>query len=277
MPVVNSLFRWLASLLSEPRVAGINVDSGELIKIHRKILKEKKILQEVFFEFYDFSIELSQTHLQGQGQEVELGAGSSLFKSRHSHIASTDIKLSEGLDQVVDAQKMPFTNSSVRCFYCINCFHHFPNPEEFFNELNRTLEVQGGAILIEPYFGPWASLFYKHIFKTEGFNKKQESWKSEEENHGAMIGANQALSYIIFFRDRDLFLRKYPNFEVVFHKPLTNYVRYLLSGGLNFKSLMPATANPILKFIEWLLKPLAPLLALHHVIVIRKVRDASPS
>jgi len=55
-----------------------------------------------------------------------------------------------------------------------------------------------------------------------------------------MEGANQALSYIVFKRDVHLFLKKYPQLELVEQKVFSNYLRYLLSGGLNFRQILPS-------------------------------------
>jgi hypothetical protein len=51
-----------------------------------------------------------------------------------------------------------------------------------------------------------------------------------------------------------------------------NYLKYLLSGGLNFRQLLPNAFVPALSFIERLLLPFGRLLALHHVVVIKKVK-----
>jgi hypothetical protein len=51
---------------------------------------------------------------------------------------------------------------------------------------------------------------------------------------------------------------------------LTNYLRYLLSGGLNFRQLVPDRLLPVIKLLEGALRPARNILALHHVIVIRK-------
>jgi hypothetical protein len=85
-----------------------------------------------------------------------------------------------------------------------------------------------------------------------------------------MTGANQALSYIVFFRERVKFEQSCPGLEIVFSTPLNNYLRYLLSGGLNFRAITPAFAAPAIRLFETILIPLNQMLALHHVIVIRK-------
>lgn len=169
---------------------------------------------------------------------------------------------------VINAMDMDFDEKSVRGIYGINCFHHFPDPHKFFRELLRVLEKGGGCVLIEPYYGFVASRFFKKLFDTETFDKSQKEWFNSKSS--IMKSANQALSYIIFKRDARQFEKQYPGLEIVMQRPLANYIRYLLSGGLNFRSLMPGFTSPLLKFIEFLLIPLNRLLALHYIIVIRK-------
>ena len=151
---------------------------------------------------------------------------------------------------VVDAQNMPFENNSVRAIYGINCFHHFPNPNLFFKELERVLDRGCGCVLIDPYYGTVAKRFYKKIFDTETFDMNQKEWVNE--SLGFMNGANQALSYIVI------------------QKPLNNYMRYVLSGGLNFRQILPSFFSPVIKLFEFMFIPFNSIFALHHIIVIRK-------
>jgi hypothetical protein len=90
-----------------------------------------------------------------------------------------------------------------------------------------------------------------------------------------MSGANQALSHLIFDRDLNRFQAEHPTLEIVHRDVLGNWLRYLLSGGLNFRPLFPAAGTPLLKGLERLLNPLRGRLGLHRVIVLRK-RPASP-
>ncbi len=262
----------LRNFLLDPRIRTVDVDSPLLIAVHKKILTEKRCMREVFTEFYNLCHGLAQKYFETKGLEIELGAGSSFFKSQFPEIISSDIKPAENLDMIVNAQKMPFRPSEVKALYGINCFHHFPDPKQFFREADRVLSKGGGIVLIEPYFGPLARLFYSKVFTTEHFNKNQLSWQTDSENSGPMQGANQALSYIVLFRDQNVFQKEFSNFEIVYHKPLTNYVRYFFSGGINFRQLAPDFFVPVLRVVELILIPLARLLALHHVVVIKKIR-----
>ena len=87
---------------------------------------------------------------------------------------------------------------------------------------------------------------------------------------GQWKGANQALTYIIFKRDIALFREKYPELEIIYHTPLGNYIRYIVSGGLNFKPLLPYWLKYLVKLFEYFLYPFKRYFALHHIIVLRK-------
>ena len=264
-----SLFKKLRTWLQEPRLIGVDPDSERMLEIHSKVLYEKPMMRDVFSEFYDACIQLDEKYFSdSKAKRVEIGAGVSFFKKKYPEIISTDIKKAENLDMVVDAQNMPFEQNSVRAIYGINCFHHFPNPDLFFNELDRVLVKGCGCILIDPYYGTIAKRFYKKIFDTETFDMTQKEWVNE--SLGFMNGANQALSYIVFIRDKKKFEERYPNLEIIVQKPLNNYMRYVLSGGLNFRQILPSFFSPIIKFFEFIFMPFNSVFALHHIIVIRK-------
>ncbi len=272
------MFNKLIVRLQDPRLETVDFDSDELLAIQQMILLEKKMMRGVFAHFYQRCMALDKAYFSGAGQRLEIGAGVSFFNQLYPDVLITDIKKSDHLDRVLDAQQMDLPNESVRAIYGLNCFHHLPEPDRFFHELERVLVRGGGCILIEPYYGPAARMIFTRLFKTETFDKSQPSWTTA--SRGVMVGANQALSYIVFVRDRAAFRKKFPGLEIVVSRPLNNYLQYLLSGGLNFKQLVPDFLIPVIKGIEFLFTPLASIFALHHIIVLRKSQieySGSPS
>jgi SAM-dependent methyltransferase len=258
--------------LRDPSMRGVDVDAGDRFTQHARMLARKRMLREVFQEFHHLFHRLDRQWLAGDGQRLELGAGVAPMRDSYPDVVSTDVVPGPGLDRVLDAQHMDLPDGSVRVFFAQNCFHHFPDPDAFFGELERVLPPGGGAILLEPYHGPAASFLFKRLFHTEGFDKNAPSWQTPVS--GPMNGANQALSYLVFVRDRAEFERRHPQLEIVHQRPLGNYLKYLLSGGLNFRQLLPDFMSPVVGFVEWCLTPLRRWLALHHVIVLR--RKAAP-
>lgn len=259
----------LAALLTEPRLRKLDIESPERIRLHATILAEKKIMRSVFENVYRLSLELDRRWFRDTpGLRVELGAGVSFFKQLCSELVVTDIKGAEHLDVVVDAQAMPFGDGAVRTLFGTNVFHHLPDPDSFFREAMRVLQPGGGIVLIEPHSGPVSGFVHTRLFTTECFDKTAAEWSSPA--RAAMRGANQALSYVVFVRDRGSFEARYPQLEIVEMTTVPNYLRYLLSGGLNFRQLWPDFAVGALRRLERLLLPVQPLLALHQAIVLRK-------
>jgi SAM-dependent methyltransferase len=264
-----SLLDAVLSRLREPRLAGIDVDTSDMLELHRQVLAEKPIMRAVFAELYDRCMEIDRLYGSGEGQRIEIGAGSSLFSARYPQVVATDIKPHPHLDRVLDAQAMDLEPASVRAIFAINCFHHLPDPMAFFRELERVLVPGGVCVLVEPYHGPLAAAFYARLFETEGFDRTQAAW--DDAGRTIMHGANQALSYIVFERDRALLEQRCPSLEVVVREPLTSWPRYLLSGGLNFRQLAPSRSEPLLRGLERLLAPARRWLALHHIIGLHRL------
>ncbi len=263
----------IRDLLVEPRIRGVDVDSPDFLERRRDILASKPIMLSVFRDFYDLCIGLDERSFTGSGSRVEIGAGASLFKQFYPDIIATDIVASPHLDLVVDALAMPFDAASVRAVYGINCFHHLPDPDRFFAELERVLVPGGGCILIDPFDGPFARWLYPRLFDSEGYDPDQVGW-TVSNDVGVMSGANQALSHVVFVRDRAILDARHPGLELIGRRPLRNYPRYVLSGGLNFRQLVPAASLGLLRFGERISRRLVPIFAIHHVIVLRK-RDPS--
>ena len=255
--------------LSDPRVRAVDVDSPDLIDVHREILASKPIMRAVFGDFYRWARGADERYLWGDGLRVEIGAGSGLMKEAYPDVIITDVKPSKFVDQVVDALDMPWPAASVRTVYAMHTFHHLPDPDRFFDELDRVLVPGGGCVIIDPADTPFARLVYPRLFASEGYDMDQASWKAPDDV-GVMWGANQALSYVVLVRDRELFERRHPGLELVGRRRLPNYPRYLASGGLNFRQLWPSRGAGLLRFGERVLEPVAPVLALHQMFVIRK-------
>ncbi|HUH80177.1 MAG TPA: methyltransferase domain-containing protein [Solirubrobacteraceae bacterium] len=261
----------LRRLLAAPGTVGLDVEDAERLVVHKRVLERKPLLRDVFREDHELLMDLDRrTFGSTAGLRVELGAGVAPVSMSFPEVLATDVVAGPGLDRVLDAQDMELPDASVRVLFGQNCFHHFPDPLRFLREAERVLAPGGGLVLIEPYYGPAASLVYRRLFATEGFDKDMPGWRTAAT--GSMHGANQALSYIVFVRDRAIFEKELPGLELVGTDPLANWVRYLLSGGLNFRQLVPRRSAGALKALERALHPARRVLALHQVIVLRRRR-----
>jgi SAM-dependent methyltransferase len=264
--MINYLRQWLY----EPKVRGVNVDDNALLDIHTRILQEKPLLRSAFQTFYEDMAFLCDKYFLVSGDEIELGTGAGFFKRIRPGLITSDVRKAPQIDMELDAQAMALPDNSVRCIYAINVFHHLPDPDRGFRELQRVLCPGGGCILIEPHIGVASATLHRYLHSNERFNPNAEGWQTSD-IEGPLSGANQALAYVVFQRDRTLFQEKYGNnLEIVHEGYELNALRYLLSGGLNFRQAVPSFLETSLKLIERFAKPLAKYWTLHQIIVIRK-------
>lgn len=266
MNMIELVRQWLY----ESKVRGVDVDDNTLLDIHGEILSKKPLLKSAFTEFYQDMALLCDRFLPAEGLEVELGSGAGFLKTIRPEVVTSDIRKSKRIDMELDAQAMSLEDESVRCIYAINVFHHLPDPALFLEELSRVLKVGGGCILIEPHIGFASALLHRYLHTDEHFDPDAPGWRTSD-IHGPLSGANQALAHIVFERDKSLFEDRFGSrLEVVSTGYELNSLRYLLSGGLNFRQLLPSFMIRPLTIIERAFKPFAKHWSLHKVIVVRK-------
>lgn len=187
-----------------------------------------------------------------QGQVLEIGTGAGFAKSLIPSLVTSDIIPYQGIDVVLDARRLPFSDESLRMICMMNVFHHIADVELFLREAERCL-VPGGRIFITDQNVGLISLPILKYFHHEGFDAACETWRFD--SSGPLSGANGALAWLVFRRDRARFDELFPRLtveRVVTHTPLL----YWLSGGLKRWSLAPAPLLPLLAGLDGLLNRL---------------------
>ena len=119
--------------------------------------------------------------------------------------------------------------------------------------------------MIEPANSVWGRFIYQN-FHHEPFNPKG-GW--EIDSSGPLSGANGALPWIVFERDKDKFKNLFPRLKTVsikYNMPLL----YLLSGGVSRKALMPAWSFSFFKMAESVLSPLSKYFSMFVVVKVVK-------
>ena len=91
---------------------------------------------------------------------------------------------------------------------------------------------------------------------------------------GPLSGANGALPWIVFERDRGAFLDEFPQWRIESIRPGMP-LRYLLSGGVSLRSFMPGWTFTAWRGLEAALEPWMRSLAMFATIVMRRTSDAS--
>lgn len=249
------------------------LDGEERFVLHKKILENKKMLKSCYSEFYEKILFYEKKFKTKKNDQIriELGSGIGFIKKIDKNIITSDVVYNKFTDKIIDANKLPYEKESIDSIFGIFCFHHFKKPLVFFKEIEKKLKIGGLCILIEPYYGPLASLVFKNAHSSEYFDKS-EAYGFETKNKSSIDKANQALSYIYFIREKKKFEEMFPNLEIVHTSLLNNYLRFFFSGGLNFKKLLPDFLLFFIRCIEFILYPFIRLLCINYIIVIRKVK-----
>ena len=175
--------------------------------------------------------------------------------------------LVEGVaDRVIDGRELPFSDASLRALFLTHVFHHIPDVERFLREAERVL-VPGGVIaMIDVPHTPFARFFFRR-FHPEPYDDRATSWAFDQSD--AMLDSNQALTWIVFFRDRERFARLFPDLHVDAPRFLP-WLSYLVSGGVTKRNLVPGFLVPVFRALDRLLRPLDRWLALHWHLTVRK-------
>lgn len=268
MSVAHGLRHWLL----DPDVRAHDVDGLDVSLVHRRAVERKPLLRDLFATFYRECRACDARYFGDvPGARVEIGSGAGIIKTYYPDVVTSDLKPLPFVDIRLRAEALPFADGRLRAIYGLNVFHHLGDPRGFFGEALRVLAAGGGVVLIEPYHGPAARLLFPRLHASEGYDPDAADWNSV---CGPMSGANQALSYVVFERDRGMFEREFPALELVALRPHT-HVAYLASGGVNFRQLVPTLAGPVVRLAERGLSPFNRWIALQHTIVLRKRREAA--
>jgi SAM-dependent methyltransferase len=181
-----------------------------------------------------------------EGIVVELGSGAGFMDEVIDGLITSEVFATPGASLVLDGTKLPFGAASLRAIAMTDVFHHIPEPRRFLAEALRCLKPGGRVIMVEPWVTRWSTLVYQR-FHHEPFLPEARTW--EFPSSGPLSGANGALPWMIFERDRAIFEREFPRLRIVRIRPLMP-LAYLLSGGVSMRSLAPGVAYPPWRAVE---------------------------
>jgi len=225
----------LYSLFAHPLGRNTSLDDPHTTELRRQIIREKEFLNQIYRDWYRLLIEAIPA---GQGIVLEIGSGAGFLKEIQPAVLTTEIFTCLGVDAVLDAQRLPFPPRSIRAILMVDVMHHFPRVREFFLEANRCVIPGGVVAMVEPWKTSWSNWIYRHLHH-EPFDPLTPGW--EFSSSGPLSGANGALPWIIFERDRSIFESEFPGWDIEQLKPMMPF-RYLVSGGVALRSFLPGGA-----------------------------------
>jgi SAM-dependent methyltransferase len=248
----------LKSLLTYHLARGLNIDDPRTTALRNQIIAEKPFLKKIYKEWHNAVADCVPL---GDGPVLEIGAGAGDMTSYIDDLVKSEIFPCPNIDIVLNGCKLPFADEFFRGIVLVNVLHHIPDCRAFFMEAERCVQPNGVLVMIEPWVSSWSRRIYSRHH--EPFDPDATTW--EFPSTGPLSGTNQALPWIVFERDRDRFEKEYPSWRIE-KVELGMPFRYLISGGMTWRSLMPNWTFTAWKNFELLLNPVMDKLAMFALI-----------
>lgn len=201
--------------------------------LRRQIIRTKPFLRRIYEEWYALVLESLPP---GPGPVLELGSGAGFLGEIAPGVISSELFVCPGIRLVADAQRLPAATASLRAIAMVDVFHHLPDCGLFLREAARCTRPGGALVAIEPWVSWWSRFVYGRLHH-EPFLPETTEWKFPAS--GPLSGANGALPWIVFERDRLVFEAAYPQWRIEQVRPIMPF-RYLLSGGVGSRASAPA-------------------------------------
>lgn len=253
----------LKSLLAHPLTKGLDIDDPSTTELRVRIIQRKPFLRRIYDEWYSM---LRARIPRGEGLILELGSGAGYFGQFVPDAIQSEVFLCNNIHIVADARQLPFPNGGLKSIVMTDVFHHIPNAEDFLREAVRCLRPEGRILMIEPWVSPWSKLIYTHLHH-EPFLPQAAAW--EIPASGPLSGANGALPWMVFVRDRERLLSSFPELQIEEIQPMMPF-RYLVSGGVAMRTLMPEILYPLWRGLESALSPWMDRLGMFSLFNVRR-------
>ncbi len=241
-----------------------DLDDPNASLAHRDIILKKPFLKKLYTDWYLIFIIKSKEIKNGK--YLEIGSGGGFLKDVFPEVITSDILTLPNVDLIFTAEEIPFKENELASIVMLNVFHHIPKPHLFLKEAQRTLIKGGKIIMTEPANSSLARFIYKR-FHHEPFDEKGQR---EIKAGNPLSNSNQALPYIYFERDLDLFKKDFPSLKInsiKYHSPFS----YIISGGVSRSAMLPFFMYNFVKGIEWLFSPFYKQIGLFCSIEIEKI------
>lgn len=228
-------------ILEHPLTRGLSVDDPRTTLLRHDIIQNKAFLQALYTEWYERIIRV----LPQKNDVLELGSGAGFLQQFLPEVITSEVFETPGVRLIADACDLPLLDKSLDAIVMTDVFHHIPDVGRFLLEATRCVRPRGKIVMIEPWRTPWSEWVYTHLH-SEPFSP-DSGWKIP--STGPLSGANGALPWIVFKRDRALFEAQYPQWRIKDIEPMMP-ISYLLSGGVSMRSLLPGWMYRPIRVLE---------------------------
>jgi SAM-dependent methyltransferase len=234
---------FLNSILAHPLTKSLDLDDPRTTELRLEIIQTKSFLRKIYDDWY----QMIQSRIPaGKGQVLELGSGAGYLQRFVPGVIRSEVFPCRGVELVADARFLPIATRSLKSIVMTDVFHHIPDVGAFLRDAARCLRPGGRIIMVEPWVTSWSKLVFGRLHH-EPFVPHAESW--EIPCKGPLSGANGALPWMVLVRDRGRFDAEFPNLRVEEIRPMMPF-KYLVSGGVSLRSLMPGVSYGAWEWLE---------------------------
>ena len=254
------------TFLRHPLTRHLDLNDPRATICRRQIIREKLFLRCIYQEWYAWIC--SEIPDIG-GAVLEIGSGGGFLSEYIPGLITSEVLLISGVDVVLDGCVLPFSSASLKAIVMVDVFHHLPDVKAFLCEAHRCLKPGGKIIMVEPWITPWSSLVYR-LVHYEPMDRHASEWAFS--GSGPLSGANIALPWIVLKRDRQRFERLFTGLaveKIIVEMPF----RYLFSGGVSLRTLMPAALYGFWTRVESWLTPFNRSIGMFSRIVVKSLSE----
>ena len=246
--------------------------SSSRITSHQEVVNRRKEFRQLSIDLHEHVSSVINSFGKSTRSDciLEIGSGVIPLSSVESSAISSDIVFTDKINCQLNAESIPLRSNSLRAIVAQNVFHHIDDVSNALSEMQRVTEKGGIIVIIEPNHNWFSRLIYPRLFRFEGYDCGVALGEQLFNTSGEKI-PNQAISYVLFEREVESFKRQFPFIKIVKTEQLTSGLRYLGTGGLNFKQLLPTWVLRQLRRIESYsrMNQLLRLFSLHWMVVLQ--------
>ena len=225
----------LKNFLAHPLTRDLSIDDPRTTERRREIIRTNRFAWRIYDEWYRM---VAARVPAGPGHVLELGSGAGFMAEYIPGVITSEVFSCPDIQVVADGCKLPFASGSLKAIAMVDVLHHIPDCHSFLREARRCLRAGGSIVMVEPWTSTWSRLIWGKLHH-EPFVPDAADWSFPAT--GPLSGANGALPWILFVRDREKFTAQFPELKVKEILPFVPF-RYLVSGGVSMRQLMPDTS-----------------------------------
>ena len=210
----------------------------------RAIWTTKPVLRVLYGDIFD-----RMASFTVPGPTLELGGGIGNLKEKIASLISSDIQFAPWLDLVADAQKLPFSDSSLSNIVMLDVLHHIEFPSLLFREAERVLRPGGRIVMVEPGITFGSAVFFR-LFHHEPVEMNADPLvEGAPDRNRDPYDSNQAIPTLLVTRYQNEFHAKFADLRIS-RVHWFAFLAYPFSGGFKSWSLITAPMARAMLLLE---------------------------